>query len=68
METLMVVFPIGSLTVFITELTMSIIENSSLQHADRVMILASIGDRSISVYSFDYHKTGKFAKVMINPV
>jgi hypothetical protein len=36
----MVVLPIESLTDFVTELTMSIIGNKSLQHAERAMILA----------------------------
>jgi hypothetical protein len=34
----MLVFTIGSLAELVTELTMSIIENSSLQHAERAMI------------------------------
>jgi len=64
----MVVFPIGSLTDFVTELTMSIIGNSSLQHAERAVILASIVDRAVSVCSLDFQKTGQSAKAMINPV
>jgi hypothetical protein len=53
METFMVVLPIGSLTDFVTELNMSIIGNSSLQHAERAMISASIVDRAVSVCSLD---------------
>ncbi len=64
----MVVFPIGRLTDFVTELTMSIIGNSSLQHAERAIILASIVDRAVSVCNLDCQKTGQSAKVMMNPV
>ena len=45
----MIVFPIGSLTDFVTELTMSIIGNSSLQPEERAIISASIVDRAVSV-------------------
>jgi hypothetical protein len=47
----MVVFPIGSLTDFVTELTMSIIGNSSLQHAERAKLfwLPSSIEPSLSV-------------------
>jgi hypothetical protein len=65
MELFMVVYLI---TEIVTELTMSIIGNSSLQHAERAMILASIIDKAISVCSCDCHKTGQSAKVMMNPV
>ncbi len=58
----MVVFTIGNWTEFITELTMSIIGNTSLQHADRAMILASIVDRDVLICSFDCHKTGQLCK------
>ena len=61
----MVVFPIGSLTEFVTELTMSMIGNSSLQHAARAMISASIVKRAVSVCSFDCHKTGQSTKVTL---
>jgi len=64
----MVVLPIGSLTDFVTELTMSIIGNSSLQHAERAMVSASIVDRAVSVCNLDCQKTGQSAKVMMNPV
>ena len=40
----------------------------SLQHAARAIIVASIVDRAVSGCSFDCHKTGQFAKVMMNPV
>jgi hypothetical protein len=56
-------FPIGSWTDFVTELTMSIIGNSSLQHAERAMILASIVDRAVSVCNLDCQKTGQSAKI-----
>ncbi len=49
----MVVFPIGRLVASANEQTMSMIENSSLQHAERAMILASIVDRAVSVCNFD---------------
>ena len=64
----MVILPIGSLTDFVTELTMSIIGNSSLQHAERAIISASIIDRAVSVCNLDCQKTGQSAKVMMNPV
>jgi hypothetical protein len=64
----MVVFPIGSLTDFVTKLTMSIIGNSSLQHAERAIISASIVDSAVSVCNLDCQKTGQSAKVMMNPV
>ena len=64
----MVVCSIGSLTEFVTELIMSIIENSSLQHTARAMILASIIVRAISVCSYFCHKKGQSAKAMMNPV
>ena len=51
-----------SLTDFVTELTMSIIGNSSLQHAERAMISASIVDRAVSVGNLDCQKTGQSAK------
>ncbi len=38
----MVVFPIGSSTDFVTKLAMSITGNSSLQHAERAIISASM--------------------------
>jgi hypothetical protein len=56
-------FLIGSWTDFVTELTMSIIGNSSLQHAERAMILASIVDRAVSVCNLDCQKTGQSAKI-----
>jgi hypothetical protein len=64
----MVILRIESLTDFVTELTMSIIGNSSLQHAERATILASIINRAVSVCSLDYQKTRRSAKVMMNPV
>jgi len=42
----MVVLPIGSLTDFVTELTMSIIGNSSLQHAESVLSVLAASDIS----------------------
>ncbi len=64
----MVLFPIGRLVATANEQTMSMIENSSLQHAERAMILASIMDRAVSVCNFDCQNTGHSAKVMMNPV
>jgi hypothetical protein len=64
----MVVFPIGNLTDFVNELTISIVGNSSLQHAERAIISASIVDRAVSVCNLDCQKTGQSAKVMMNPV
>ena len=61
-------FPIGSWTDFVTELTMSIIGNSSLQHAEKAMNLAFIVDRAVSVCNLDCQKTGQSAKMMINPI
>ena len=58
---------IGRLTDSVRDLTMSMIGNSSLQQADRAMILASIVDKAISVCSLDCHSTGHSAKVMMNP-
>jgi hypothetical protein len=56
-------FLIGSWTDFVTELTMSIIGNNSLQHAEKAMILASIVDRAVSVSNLDCQKTGQYAKI-----
>jgi hypothetical protein len=64
----MVVFPIGRLVATANEQTMSMIGNSSLQHAERAMISASIMDRAVSVCNFDCQKTGHSAKVMLNLV
>ncbi len=68
METFMVVFPIGRLVASANKRTMSMMGNSSLQHAERAMISASIVDRAVTVCNFDCQNTGHSAKVMMNPV
>jgi hypothetical protein len=45
----MVVLPIGKLVALANEQTMSMMGNSSLQHADSAIISASIVDRAVSV-------------------
>ncbi len=49
----MVAFPIGRFVASANEQTMSMIGNSSLQQAERAMVLASIMDRAVSVCNFD---------------
>jgi hypothetical protein len=68
METFMVLFPIGRLVASANKRTMSMMGNSSLQHAEKAMILASIMDRAVSVCYFDCQNNGHSAKVMMNPV
>jgi hypothetical protein len=67
-ETFMVVFLIGRLVASANEQTMSMKGNSSLHHAERAMIFASIVDRAVSICNFDCQNTGHSAKVMMNPV
>jgi len=64
----MVVLPIGKLVALANKRTMSMMGNSSLQHADSNIISASIVDRAVSVYNLDCQNTGHSAKVMMNPV
>jgi hypothetical protein len=47
---------------------MSMMGNSSLQHAERAMILAFIVDRAVSVCNFNCQNMGHSAKVMMNLV
>ncbi len=65
---IMVVFPIWRLVASANKQTMLMMGNSSLQHAERAVILASIVDRAVSVCNFDCQNMGHSAKVTMNPV
>ncbi len=64
----MVVLPIGKLVALANEQTMSMMGNSSLQHADSAIISASIVDKAAFVCNLDCQNTGHSVTVMMNPV
>ena len=64
----MVVCPKRKLVASANKQTMSMMGNSSLQHADNAIISASIVDRAVSVCNLDCQNTGHSAKVIMNPV
>jgi hypothetical protein len=58
----MVVSPIGRYTELVSEVTIAIIGNSSLQQAINAMISAPIVESAASVQSFDCQRIGTPAK------
>ncbi len=60
----MVIFPIGRLVASANEQTMLMMGNSSLKHAERAMILASIVDRTVSVSNFNCQNMGHSERVI----
>jgi hypothetical protein len=67
-KSFIVVSPIGSFTELVTDSTISMIGNRSLQHANNAMIPASIVERAVSVYSCGFQRIGTPANVITNPV
>jgi hypothetical protein len=63
-----VVSVIGRFTELITDSTILMIRNRSLQHADNAMISASIVERAVSVCSCNFQRIGTSENVMPNHV